>query len=137
LTEWKSLPEGVLITPSKFNIAPTSNPLQISDLNEPFLYKSSSAFPLSTSAPYGPLPCVAFDFTGALYNPQTGTVTSQDQVISLDRGSIFYPSDANGSLLNRAPDLPPSAVGSAAAAYVRVRINWLNGRARVETPALQ
>ena len=134
LTEWKTLPDGVYIDRSAYHNYPVTGRIPHQDL--PLLYKTSSAFPLSTSTPINwAFPCVAFDYTGELFDASTGLPALADQVIPLDRGAVFYSRNAAGNLVNLPPDLPiPPA--NASTDFCRIRINHLTGRSRIEKPVL-
>jgi prepilin-type N-terminal cleavage/methylation domain-containing protein len=138
ITEWRSLPEGSFIALQKYVPQAVSLP----DVVSPFLSKPGVVFPLvdspaTTVGMHGlGLPCVAFDYTGALIDPVTHTPALQDQVIPLARGSIFYSRDAAGNLKSGLPDVIETPVGNSTNNYTRIRVNWLTGRNRVETPQI-
>jgi len=136
-TEWKTLPEGVFIAPLAY-VPPPANYKSGVDLG--LTVKPTAAFPLTTSATVAwNFPCVAFDYTGELIDPVFLTPLRSDQVIPLDRGSVFYQRDANGNFLNAPPDLVETPKGNAysPASYIHVRVNHLTGRARIEQPIIQ
>jgi prepilin-type N-terminal cleavage/methylation domain-containing protein len=127
LTEWKTLPDGMLFAPYKFNSQFSNHPdeylrtLPVAPL--PFPNLRSGTFPL---------PYIAFNAQGQL-------VSMRDELIPLAKGSIFFQRNADGSYA-RAPVNPsdivlrPPAQGTNNLQYVRV--NWLTGRAKAELPAL-
>jgi type II secretory pathway pseudopilin PulG len=131
LTEWKTLPNGSFISPTKYNLALNSASLPLYD--QPFLAKLNLPLPLADSplAPF-PVPCVAFNYAGALVNPVTQAPTTIDQDIPVAQGSVFY-NLVNGAVVPDVVETPPQT----AAVYNRVRINWLTGRCRAETPTFQ
>src|SRR5436190_9590548 len=104
LTEWKSLPDGVLIAPAKFT--PTNdwaNWLKGSGhsvTNWPFQYSKAIPFPMavSDSKAMGDigLPYIAFNYQGRLVQD---TPNPHDEFIPLVRGSIIFgTSDAQGAV---------------------------------------
>jgi type II secretory pathway pseudopilin PulG len=140
LTEWKTLPEGVFIAPSKYDFTEVG----IVDEDRPFLAKPPGIqFPVvaSTTTTTFPIPCLAFDYTGTLVNPAaTGQPpTTRDQVIPLTRGSIFFHRLGNSESGTPVADivLAPPGNGNSETNFNRIRVNWLTGRCRVERPAFQ
>lgn len=137
LTGWRTLPEGVMIKPSKFSIDDTAYDVNISS-NLPVKAFSVTNFPFPpaeltmTNVPlnYVPkefvLPYIAFGPTGQLVSPTTNDV----ETIPLVRGSIFFPRDATGKPLN-------SDVVVTDTNFNVIRIDRLSGRAKLHRPELQ
>jgi prepilin-type N-terminal cleavage/methylation domain-containing protein len=128
ITEWKALPEGMLIAPYKFTNAPPPElvRLGINEYLRPFAYEGALPFPNSRSARLAEfrLPYIAFNAQGQL-------TSERDEIIPLARGSIFYPKNASGQYTTAPADVqltPPNQE------FQFVRINWLTGRAKVEVP---
>jgi len=127
LTEWHTLPDGVYIATNKFwSITGGNNGVMTRfDTN-------SIPFPLASSKLRN-LPYIAFNYLGQL-------VSGNDTVIPLVRGSIFYARNAGGQLIPAAPDVlenPPGNSDPANTMSMRIRIDWLTGRAHVEQVQVQ
>jgi prepilin-type N-terminal cleavage/methylation domain-containing protein len=121
LTQWKTLPDGVMIAPSKFFIPTNGVPR--------FAYK---LFPYPTAEGKTNLMAyIAFDYQGRLVSPPE----SEDAIIPLARGSILYTRDSNGRVRDLdVAEVPP---GNSIANSNHIRIDWLTGRARVERLEIQ
>ena len=140
LTEWKSLPDGVLVVSNKFSVVetvkkwdPTFTTNQWFTVDA-FQYRDFP-FPQTevTNSPMVQiqLPYIAFDPTGKL-------TSGQDEYIPLAQGSIFFPRNANDQLLPQTADLIETGYREATRTnYNLVHIDWLTGRARIEKPELQ
>ena len=117
LTEWKRLPDGILIATNKFDATymNESNEYRRSFRYAPF------PFPTATS-PQRPMPYIAFNSQGQLVPPPDAE--PRDELIPLARGSVFIP-----DLASR-PDVVISPVNNYTNNYIR--INWLTGRASVD-----
>ena len=123
LTDWKRLPQGILIATNKFmnpGLLNTDAPLASYPIEykRPFLVLS---LPFPTGKTSWPLPCVAFNSMGQL-------ASGRDELIPLAEGSIFF-RDAGGKYLS-----PPDVVMKPPYNYTNhfIRINWLTGRASVD-----
>ena len=119
LTEWKTLPEGVLFQPGKF--VPGRNTLN--EFERPF-DRGQFPFPAAES-PLFQLPYLAFNSKGQLVN-------RIDEIISISRGTVFHARDRDGTAIGQA-DIsfaPPNNTNAV------LRVGWLNGRARVLRPEL-
>lgn len=130
LSEWKRLPQGILIPPNKFTL---SNPNQL--ITDPSLssfppeYRhafSTNALPFpstSSNSPRPTLSCIAFNSQGQL-------ASGRDELIPLAEGSVFFAKDN----LNAYAAGPPDIVMKPPDNYTNrfIRINWLTGRARVD-----
>jgi hypothetical protein len=124
LTEWKTLPEGILIPQAKF-ARDLSAP---KTLGAPFSY-GRLPFPKARS-PEQTVPYIAFNSKGQL-------LSARDEFIPLARGTVFFARQGNGQINLEKPDVQfiPSKVGSND--FQGVRLNWLTGRGRVEAPELR
>ncbi|MHC1762805.1 MAG: Tfp pilus assembly protein FimT/FimU [Verrucomicrobiia bacterium] len=132
LTEWKSLPDGLLFAPYKYGV----NGANLADPYSRTFMLQQVPFPTSRSQLF-PLPCIGFNAQGQL-------ITQRDEIVTLARGSAFPARTAAGTLALEPPDvqlnppvntsLPPARQTNT---FQFVRINWLTGRARVELPDFQ
>jgi prepilin-type N-terminal cleavage/methylation domain-containing protein len=133
LTEWKTLPEGVLFAPYK---------LRANNLNAPDEYLRTLPlkqlpFPNSRSQLFN-LPSIGFNAQGQL-------ITPRDEVLALARGSVFPRRNQNGTLALAPPDVqltPPPAPNAITPrtqtnTYQFLRVNWLTGRAKMELPEIR
>jgi prepilin-type N-terminal cleavage/methylation domain-containing protein len=125
LAEWRAFPEGIFIAPREFvNQLTPQQWLQTDPFDRPFAADLRFPFPFA----YHPrqewitMPYVAFNALGQL-------VTGRDEIIEIGRGSVFYPRN----LVTQPLDLMDRQTNN----RVRIRINWLTGRARVEKPELK
>ena len=125
LTEWKTLPEGVLIPQAKF-VRGGGGVSKV--FGTPFSY-GQLPFPKAKSL-LVTVPFIAFNSQGQL-------ASGYDEFIPLLRGSIFFPRLSNGQIDLQKPDVQfiPPKLGSND--FHGVRINWLTGRSRVEGPELK
>jgi prepilin-type N-terminal cleavage/methylation domain-containing protein len=125
LTPWKTLPEGMFIATAKFSPAylPT-----MPDYSRPFQYLNIP-FPTATNAGFL-LPAIGFDYQGRLR-------AGRDEIIPLARGSIFYGRDANGNLVIGPADVKETPPGNSITSSNLIHIEWLTGRARVESQQIQ
>lgn len=129
LTEWKTLPEGLLFAPYKFGVSGANlvDPYSRTFMLQPLPFPNSRSQPLL-------LPCIGFNAQGQL-------LTQRDEIVTLARGSAFPARTAVGTLAMEPPDVqlePPANANIPPArqtnTYQFVRINWFTGRARVEIP---
>lgn len=122
LTDWKALPDGMLIPPYKFD------PKLSNHANGYSRAFPTNAFPFpnARSNPF-PLPYIAFNAQGQL-------VSQRDELIPLARGSVFFPRDGRGNYTRGQADVQLTPPGSTTNNFQYVRINWLTGRAKVELP---
>ncbi len=132
LSEWKTLPQGMLVAPGKFTrlansniwynwIAAGKNPT-----NRPFL-SQNVPFP-TEDAPFLSLPVIAFDYQGKL-------VTQQDEFLQLAHGSIFYGRNDDGSALFEAADVVVNPPGNFT--NKTIQIHWVTGKTRILKPVLE
>lgn len=143
LTDWRKLPEGIFIAPSKYaHWARNSWQPYLNTTNRPFAYYDQPAgdpglpFPTATSARW-PLPYIAFNSAGQLTRPTHDGTPLKDEIIPLTRGSIFYARDKAGQITLGAPDLQETPPGNSTNLFNYIHIDWMTGRARVEKPEMQ
>ncbi|MBM3876121.1 MAG: prepilin-type N-terminal cleavage/methylation domain-containing protein [Verrucomicrobia bacterium] len=127
ITEWKTLPDGTFFPPAIFintTIAPAIF-FNITNTTETF------PVPDTASAIRYPLPYIAFDANGRLLG------RTADIGIPLTLGSVFLFKDPTGET-NQVidPDVIETPPGNWTNNFVRLRINWITGRAKVERPEL-
>ncbi|RME91965.1 MAG: type II secretion system protein [Verrucomicrobia bacterium] len=135
LSEWRTLPEGLLFTTNKFvyldkgqwEAVSASVPLE----RRPLPW---ALFPFPTAeSPLMVLPYVAFDSLGRIHYDDDRRPARPGEVVSISRGSVFYPLDARGLVnLRSAPDITINPKDN----RVDIMINWLTGRARVLKPEM-
>ena len=130
LSEWKRLPQGILIPPNKFNL---SNPNQL--ITDPSLISlppdyrhafSTNALPFpstSSNSPRSTLSCIAF-------NPQGQLVSGRDELIPLAEGSVFFAKNSQDGYVAAPPDVVMKPPDNYTNRFIR--INWLTGRASVD-----
>ena len=117
LTEWKRLPDGILIATNKFDAS------FMNASNEYVRSFRYAPFPFPTAAsPHRPMPYIAFNSQGQLVPPPDAE--PRDELIPLARGSVFIP-----DLASR-PDVVISPANNYTNNYIR--INWLTGRASID-----
>jgi type II secretory pathway pseudopilin PulG len=137
LTEWKNLPDGIIIAPSKFT--PWNSPLNTNvwknlpvEKLRPFAY-SLELLPIPTADSNIKLsmPYIGFDAQGKLLR-QSYTSLYPDEVIPLSRASVFFPRTAAGQLQFAAADIREIPPGNTTNTYRGIRVNWMTGRSKVE-----
>jgi prepilin-type N-terminal cleavage/methylation domain-containing protein len=123
VSEWKQLPDGVLIAPYKYHGGFSNH---TNDYLRSFQMASNRDLPFPTWTNYTTLdywlPVVAFNAAGQL-------LSGRDEIIPLGQGSVFF--TGPGGFLT-APDVeiqPPRNYTNNL-----IRVNWLTGRASVERP---
>lgn len=133
LTEWRTLPEGFYIAPSKFAAPDVSVWRLINPTNRPFAY-TQLPFP-TADCPTNYLPYIAFNSYGQLVPP----VPTQypDEIIPLTRGSIMFDKDESGMNKLNSADFRETPPGNATNLFHRVHIYWQTGRAKVEKLEIQ
>lgn len=132
LTDWKDLPEGMLfltnrlVELTKGQWESVSGTLSVT--NRPLPYGN---FPFPTAlSPMLRAPYIAFDPQGRVYYDDDWEPKIEGEAVSLSRGSAFYLRDANGVPdLGAAPDFSISPPTN----RVDILVNWLTGRAEVQT----
>ena len=123
LSEWKVLPQGILIPPVKFDQkALTADPaLALFAVEYKRAFPTNALpFPTGKSPPW-PLPYLAFNSQGQL-------ASGRDELIPLAEGSVFF-TGGSGKFLS-----PPDVVIKPPGNYTNhfIRVNWLTGRASVD-----
>ena len=149
LTEWKTLPEGIIIATNKFaywiNNNSGINPLNTNawglnrdEKTRPFAY-SIDQIPIPVIEGFREsmvsMPYIGFDAQGKLFRKSYSSYYP-DEVIPLTRASVFHQRNASGQLLSLAPDIREIPPGNSTNNYRRIRINWMTGRAKVEKPEI-
>ncbi len=151
LTEWKRLPDGMLIAPYKFmawrmgkDDYRRDQGHEYSDgfLRDHFYGHPPQLplipFPLADSSP-AQLPHVAFNSRGQLVErDRYGKLVpvGRDEIIPLVEGSVFHERDRFGNYRPTRPDVVATGGFSELAEHLyhtRIRVNHITGRARVET----
>jgi len=138
ITEWKALPEGVFIPPSKFDER-FLMPLMLNDepvVLKPFCWIAGKIRFPDAEGIHVPLPAVGFDPEGRLILPGRN---GEDELIPLCTGSVWprRKGDEVGSLLPLDPDVVENPPGNWTNTYTIIRIDFLTGRARVERPKIK
>jgi len=128
LTPWKTLPEGMFIVSNKFVQLSPANWQSTPDYSRPFQYLQIP-FPTATNAVF-PLPAIAFDYQGRLRS-------GRDEIIPLARGSIFYDRNPDGSIVVGPADVKETPPGNSITSSNQIHIEWLTGRARLESQQIQ
>ncbi len=144
LTDWRRLPDGIVIPPYKFVANPTNSAHRptggVTNRYESFEYaagfhyvnnaeeRGGLPFPIAASydrtRPALRLPVVGFDSTGQL-------LSGEDEIVPLAEGSLFFKPDPSRRV--PVPDVadleirPPKNWTNNC-----IRINWLTGRAALE-----
>lgn len=138
LTEWRNLPEGIVIATNKFVYYPSVQwARQANALLRPFSYNDSQGFPFPNSkSPYYALPYIAFNSQGLLDHLGPNPIYP-DEYIPLAKASVFYHRDAQGALDFGPPDVKEVPPGNSIDTYQRIHINWITGRARLEKKEIQ
>jgi prepilin-type N-terminal cleavage/methylation domain-containing protein len=143
LTDWRSLPDGVFISPMQYTnfytntYVYTTNTLSgtiITSLIQPWSTVNvpfPSLYPPNTVMS---LPCIAFSPQGGL---ATGSTVGTDQYIVLSRGSIFYPTDTNGAPVFEAPNLVETPPGNDTNNANLIQIDWMTARPTILQNQLQ
>jgi prepilin-type N-terminal cleavage/methylation domain-containing protein len=142
LTDWRTMPEGTFILTNKFDSTVSQGPQRsvIPLFQRPLLHATGGnfaqpfPFPTAESAVKVPLPYIAFDYQGRLY--QKGLATGEDVILPITKGSIVYPQEDKfkleaGSL--EAAEVIETPKGNSTN-NPSIRIDWLTGRARMVRP---
>jgi prepilin-type N-terminal cleavage/methylation domain-containing protein len=134
ITDWKTLPEGVLIPTNKFDVnvayEPKRSPLPL--FHRPFTH-TALPFPGATNKVIE-LPYIAFDYQGKLY--QEGLAVAEDVIVPIAKGSVVIPQEDKDKLLSgslEASEVIETPKGNATN-NPSIRIDWLTGRARMVRP---
>lgn len=145
ITDWKTMPEGTFILTNKFNVNLLAEPKrsELPLFTRPLPHAIGGAnfpepfpFPTADSKIQVPLPYIAFDYQGRLY--QKGLPTGEDVFLPIVKGSIVYPQEDKDKLL--AGSMEPAEVIETpkgnATNNPSIRIDWLTGRARMVRPEI-
>lgn len=124
LTDWKTLPDGMIFDPQEFLFVDPDNWGTMNPTNRPLQY-ASVPFPTATNIPPVTLPVLAFNSQGRLFS-------QNDEFLKFVRGSVFPARDENLQFVPGQPDIlvEPNQVTNV------IQINWLTGRANVLQPAI-
>lgn len=134
LTDWKSLPDGVLFDPNKLPIRNLANPTNLDPLHRPHKREALN-FPNADGISLN-LPVIEFNAQGQL-------ASGRDESLTFVQGVIeFNNRDSQGEIipLNPPDNLEESIIytsrneGQPQRHYIQ--INWLTGRARVVQPEI-
>ena len=133
ISEWKRLPQGILIATNKFNLVnpapPISDPPLVGYPDEYRHYFNTNAFPFpasrSLSIPPSRIPQWTLPYIG--FNSQGQLLQGRDELIPLAEGSIFFKGTSGYLPLPDVAMKPPDN-------YTNhfIRVNWLTGRASVD-----
>jgi prepilin-type N-terminal cleavage/methylation domain-containing protein len=138
ITEWRTLPEGMIFAHYKFA---GTKPNIADEYSRTFPFSPAAVlpFPSTRSLPLS-MPYIGFNAQGQL-------LSQRDEIITLAKGSVFVPRNRDGSIAvgpGAVPDIayiPPVNLSRSPTTqtntYQFVRINWLTGRAKVEIPEPQ
>jgi prepilin-type N-terminal cleavage/methylation domain-containing protein len=136
LSEWKHLPNGVFINTNEFTALPAKMWLNMATVAKPgddlpFTY-IGVPFPTATND-LVELPCIAFDYRGALVGPDPEKPRQVDEVLTLTRGSLILPRNPSDErpLFNQAPEVIETPKGNSTN-NPKIRVDWITGRARLE-----
>ncbi len=132
ISEWQSLPDGVIIATNKL-----LNPTTFPDRAIAGLPYRTFKFPTGTNdanIAKRDMPFIGFDKRGRLLDPNGAGSGLGGEIIPLLRGSILYARDAAGNLLTDSFDVRQSSTNFTERHHVVV--DGLTGRGRVETQAL-
>ncbi|HUS34720.1 MAG TPA: prepilin-type N-terminal cleavage/methylation domain-containing protein [Verrucomicrobiae bacterium] len=136
LSEWKNLPNGVFINTNEFVAMPAKLWLNMATAAKsgddlPFTY-IAVPFPTATNE-LVELPCIAFDYRGALVGPDPEKPRRADEILSLTKGSLILPRDPATEKPNftGTPEIIETPKGNTTN-NPKIRIDWITGRARME-----
>lgn len=138
ITDWRPMPDGTFILTNKFDVALLTEPKRSQQtlFMRPLPHALLQPFPFPTadSKIKVPLPYVAFDYQGRLY--QKDLPGGEDVILPIVKGSIVYPQEDKqklkaGSL--EAAEVIETPKGNATN-NPSIRIDWLTGRARMVRP---
>ncbi len=128
LTQWKTLPEGVLIAPGEFAdwSGKDWNDSLASGTNSPFKF-GNLHFPTAEGFTQR-VAHITFNSSGSLVDENGNPKTNPDETIRLVRGSIFYQRNTDGTIAEFDPRVPAGEYDTTN----QIRIAGLTGRAKVE-----
>ncbi len=127
LTEWKQLPDGMLVATNKFIALSQNSWATLAATNRPFFYFAGLPFPNGESRTDYALPGIAFNSHGQILQPGGAVPLDRDEFLVLAEGSVFVPRDAAGRPITASVDVVETPRGN----RELVRVNWLTGRAEV------
>ena len=133
LTDWKSLPDGVLFDPAKLPIKVSVNPTNPDPLSRPHKPERLN-FP-TVDGGLEWLPVIEFNAQGQLASGRDEFLTFVQGVIEFNRNSdgeiapFQFPNDLQQSLIY-------TSQNAGQPQRHHIRINWLTGRARVVRPEI-
>lgn len=143
LSEWRSLPEGMFIATTKFELV-AGQTLVVSDPPLPqgptlrsFVVRgfesNSIPFPTADSTSKFILPSLTFNSLGQLVPNDN----REEEIIPLARGRTIHPLDANKRPTFAPPTLEELPAGNSTNAFALIIVDRLTGRARIEQPTPQ
>lgn len=133
LTDWKSLPDGILFDPAKLPIKVSVNPTNPDPLSRPHKPERLN-FP-TVDGDLEWLPVIEFNAQGQL-------ASGSDEFLTFVQGVIEFNRNSDGEIVPfKSPnDLQQSLIYTSQNAGQpqrhHIRINWLTGRARVVRPEI-
>ena len=133
LTDWKSLPDGVLFDPAKLPINISANPTNPDPLSRPH-ERGQLNFPAVDGDPQWLL-VIEFNSQGQL-------ALGRDEFLTFVQGVVEFGRDHKGKIIpfNSPNDLERSLIYTSQyegrPQRHHIRINWLTGRARVVQPEI-
>ena len=150
LSSWKTLPEGAIIAPFKFNLRQplVIPPTTIYDPPQPatptkrtfdvYGFARTNTIPFPSAGAYAPgrvyiqLPYIAFNYLGQI-EPPTGADRADGlpEFIPVARGSVGHVRDANKVATQATPTVSEKPPGNSINAFLLVQIDRLTGRARL------
>jgi prepilin-type N-terminal cleavage/methylation domain-containing protein len=135
LTEWRYLPQGVLIPTIKFDqVAMSTTPALLTFAPDYRWAFDTNWFPFPNSRSRGWfLPYIAFNSEGQLVklNLQGQVMPrGRDELLPLAEGGIFYLRNSQGAYASGAPDVVMKPPDNYTNRFIR--ISWLTGRASVD-----
>jgi prepilin-type N-terminal cleavage/methylation domain-containing protein len=128
LTDWRLLPEGVLIATNKYGTLMTVSMDSGEKLGILPFATNSLPFP-TVDSPLFTLPCLAFNPQGQLES--LGRPLRADEYLPLARGSVMPLRDVKGLMAPVPADVREVPPGNSTNTYDLIQISWLTGRARV------
>jgi len=132
ITDWRTLPDGILIPTNKFNTKLADEPARSGQylFDRPFAH-DDLPFPTASGKRIS-LPYIAFDYQGRLF--QKGVSAARDVIVPIARGSIVLPQEERGNSASMDPAEVIETPRRNATNNPCVRIDWLTGRARMVQP---
>lgn len=134
LTDWKSLPDGVLFDPAKLPVGISAIPTNHDSLSRPHKPKQLNLPNADDNNPLW-LPVIEFNAQGQL-------ASGSDEFLTFVEGVIEFNRAANGEIIpfRSSDDLESSLIytskNEGQPQRHHIRINWLTGRSRVVQPEI-